>query len=201
MDLVRRLLAEPPLPVEEERRLAVLARAGDREARDLLVRRSLRLVALRVCALGFRGDDADDALQVGTLALMSAVARFDPDRGVRLATYAWPWLTRALHAHRAPGPEVPHAVVPDSGPTPSDAPGPGVDVDLSGLSDRERAVLATRFSRSADGVCPTPWADVAERLGLSVGTARRAGDRALSRLREGVGRVTHRAPRVGDIPP
>lgn len=86
MDLVRRLLGEPSLTAEEEHRLAVLARAGDDDAREVLLRRSLRLAALRVWALGFRGDDVDDALQVAVLALMSAVARFDPDRGARLAT-------------------------------------------------------------------------------------------------------------------
>ncbi len=201
MDLVRRLLGEPSLTAEEEHRLAVLARAGDDDARAVLLRRSLRLAALRVWALGFRGDDVDDALQVAVLALMSAVARFDPDRGARLATYAWPWITRALHAHREARPEVPHDVVPEPRDRRAD---PSVGVvagHLAGLPRRERAVLEARFSRTPEGACPTPWTDVATRLGLPVSTARRVGDQALSRLREGVGRVTDRAPRVGDIPP
>ncbi len=141
MDLVRRLLGEPSLTAEEEHRLAVLARAGDDDAREVLLRRSLRLAALRVWALGFRGDDVDDALQVAVLALMSAVARFDPDRGARLATYAWPWITRALHAHREARPEVPHDVVPEPRDRRAD---PSVGVvagHLAGLPRRERAVL------------------------------------------------------------
>jgi DNA-directed RNA polymerase sigma subunit (sigma70/sigma32) len=200
MDLVRRLLREPPMTAEEERRLARAARDGDVEARDALVRGSLRLVALRVCALGFRGHDVDDAFQVGACALLSAVARFDADRGARLATYAWPWITRALHAHRAARVEVPHAQVPE----PLAPAGPTCSVaweHLAGLTERERDVLAARFATTPDGRCPTPWDDVADHLGVSVSTVRRVGDRAVSRLRRRVGTVTHRAPRVGDIPP
>ncbi|MCX6408197.1 MAG: sigma-70 family RNA polymerase sigma factor [Propionibacteriales bacterium] len=200
MDLVRRLLGEPSLTAEEEHRLAALARAGDDAARAALLRGSLRLAALRVWALGFRGDDVDDALQVAVLALMSAVARFDPDRGARLATYAWPWITRALHAHRQARPEVPHDVVPEPRASPHDSAGDVVGC-LAGLPPRERAVLLERFSRTPEGTCPTPWSDVASRLDLPVSTVRRVGDQALSRLREGVGRVTDRAPRVGGIPP
>src|SRR5688572_4857952 len=72
------------------------ARAGDRHARDELVRESLRLVALRAHHLGLRGEDLDEAMQSGTLGLIAAVDRFDPDRGCRLATYAWPWITAAI---------------------------------------------------------------------------------------------------------
>lgn len=201
MDLVRRLLQEAPLAPDEERRLASLARAGDGVARDALVRGSLRLVAMRVRALGFAAGEIDDAFQVGAMALLSAVARFDPDHGTRLATYAWPWITRALQEHRRPRPEVPHGVVPEP---PSVGPGhevPALLDDLAPLTTHERDVLLLRFTRAPDGTCPTPWADVAERLGVSVSTARRTGDRAVSRLRQRVGRVCDRAPRVGAIPP
>ena len=37
-------------------------------------------------------------MQSGTLGLIAAVDRFDPDRGCRLATYAWPWITAAIRA-------------------------------------------------------------------------------------------------------
>lgn len=197
---MRRLLQEDPLEAEEERRLAVLARAGDDAARDVLLRRSLRLVALRVRALGFRGDDVDDAFQVGAFALMAAVGRYDPDRGARLATYAWPWITRALQAHRVARREVPHAVLPEPR-VPSEPAGRQAWDHLAVLTEQEREVLAARFATTPDGVCPVPWDDVAGRLGVSASTARRVGDRAVSRLRARVGTVTHRAPRVGDSPP
>ena len=94
--LIATLLAEPPLDASEERRLALAAVRGDEEARAVLVRRSLRLVALRVRSLGAAGADADDAFQCGALGLLAAVARYDPDRGARLATFAWPWITAGV---------------------------------------------------------------------------------------------------------
>jgi DNA-directed RNA polymerase specialized sigma subunit len=201
MDLVRRLLQEPALDAAEERRLASLALAGDRAARDALLRASLRLVAMRVRAMGFASRDVDDAFQVGVVALMAAVARFDPDRGARLATYAWPWVTRALEEHRRPCREVPHAEVGDVVPGPPTPAAPAAVDDLSVLSSREREVVVARFSRTPDGRCPTPWSEVARELGLGVSTVRRLGDRAVSRLRREVGTVGDRAPRVGADPP
>ncbi len=201
MDLVRRLLQEPALDAAEERRLASLALAGDRTARDALLRASLRLVAMRVRAMGFAPGDLDDAFQVGVVALMAAVARFDPDRGARLATYAWPWLTRALEEHRRPRREVPHAEVREAVRNRAAPASPAAVDDLAVLSARERDVVVARFSRTPDGRCPTPWADVARELGLGLSTARRLGDQAVSRLRREVGTVGDRAPRVGADPP
>lgn len=201
MDLVRRLLAEPDLDQQEERRLAVLARSGDVDARDALLRASLRLVALRVRALGFGPRDVDDAFQVGVVALMAAVARYDPARGIRLATYAWPWITRALQAHRAHRHDVPHDRLPEPPRARSvGASSPVLDA-LAVLDARERDVLVARFSPTPEGRCPTPWAEVADRLGLGTSTARRIGEQALSRARREVGRVCDRAPLAGADPP
>lgn len=201
MDLVRRLLQEEPLAQAEERRLALASRSGDVDARDALVRGSLRLVAMRVRALGFGPAEVDDAFQVGAMALLSAVARYDPDRGARLATYAWPWITGALQEHRRARPEVPHDVLPEPSSGTGEHQGPELLDDLAPLTATERDVLLLRFARAPDGTCPTPWTVVAEHLGVSVSTARRTGDRAVSRLRQEVGRVCDRAPRVGAIPP
>jgi len=43
-----------------------------------------------------RGVPYDDLVQEGTLGLMQAVERFDPDRGVKFSTYAGWWIRRAL---------------------------------------------------------------------------------------------------------
>src|ERR1044071_8248696 len=82
---LRGILATPPLSRERELELARSARAGSKEARGDLIRLSLRLVAMRARSLGVPAEDFDDALQAGTVALIAAVDRFDPDRGVRLA--------------------------------------------------------------------------------------------------------------------
>ncbi len=64
-------------------------------------------MALRAHHLGLRGEALDEAVQSGTLGLIAAVDRFDPDRGCRLATYAWPWITAAIRA-------IPRADAPNS---------------------------------------------------------------------------------------
>lgn len=200
MDL-QRLLRDPPLPEDEERRLAAAAREGDVQARDELVRASLRLVAMRVRAMGFVGHDADDAFQIGVLALLAAVARYDPARRARLATFAWPWITHALSALRVGRPEDLTDRVPDGPAADADAP-PGVLATLvDALPREEREVVVERFLRGSDAPGPTPWAEVARRLGTSPSTARRRGARAVSRLREGVATVGDRASLVGADPP
>ncbi len=96
-----RMLATAPLSRESERELARSARTGDAEARSELIRRSLRLVAMRVCHLGVAAGDVDDALQAGAVGLIAALDRFDPDRDVRLSTFAWPWITAAIRSTAA----------------------------------------------------------------------------------------------------
>ena len=41
----------------------------------------------------------NDLVQEGTLGLVEAVRRFDPDRGVRLSTYAMWWIRQAIQDH------------------------------------------------------------------------------------------------------
>jgi RNA polymerase sigma-32 factor len=96
-DPFRRYLAEirkyPALDREEEQALARRYReTGDREALFRLVTANLRMV-VRV-ALSFRRAARNllDLIQEGTLGLLHAVERFDPDLGVRLPTYAAWWV-------------------------------------------------------------------------------------------------------------
>jgi RNA polymerase sigma-32 factor len=84
----------PLLAREEELDLARRAGRGDADALHRLVASHLRYVL--VIARRYRGWGApmNDLIQQGTLGLVQAVRRFDPDRGVRLSTYAM-WAIRA----------------------------------------------------------------------------------------------------------
>jgi RNA polymerase sigma-B factor len=62
-------------------------RTRDVELRDVLVERHLGLVRHTVRRFANRGEPFDDLFQVGALALVKAVDGFDPERGVRFATY------------------------------------------------------------------------------------------------------------------
>lgn len=87
----------PLLSQEEELAFAKRWREhGDRDAAYRLVTSHLRLVAK--IAMRYRGYGLPlaDVVSEGNLGLMQAVKRFDPDRGVRLATYAMWWIKAAI---------------------------------------------------------------------------------------------------------
>ena len=90
----------PMLTAEEEVRLARRFREqGDLEAARQLVVSHLRLVvALARGYLGY-GLPHGDLIQEGNIGLMKAVKRFDPDRGVRLVSFAIHWIKAEMHEY------------------------------------------------------------------------------------------------------
>src|SRR5216110_3844280 len=88
----------PMLSLEEERALARKFRSdNDVEAARQLVLSHLRLVvAVARGYLGY-GLPQGDLIQEGNIGLMKAVKRFDPERGVRLASFAIHWIKAEIH--------------------------------------------------------------------------------------------------------
>ncbi|HSD35441.1 MAG TPA: sigma-70 family RNA polymerase sigma factor [Alphaproteobacteria bacterium] len=85
---------QPFLSPEEEDALARRALAGDAAAEERLICSHLRFVARMARAYRSYGLPLSDLLQEGTVALIQAIRRYDPNRGARLATYAM-WSIRA----------------------------------------------------------------------------------------------------------
>jgi RNA polymerase sigma-32 factor len=88
----------PILSAEEETRLAREFREKD----DIEAARQLVLSHLRVVvaiARGYMGYGLQqaDLIQEGNIGLMKAVKRFDPDRGVRLVSFAIHWIKAEMH--------------------------------------------------------------------------------------------------------
>lgn len=79
---------QKPMTPEEERVYVEKCRAGDQEARDLLIERNLRLVAHVVKKYAGTGEDQDDLISVGTIGLIKAINTFDPEKSNKLSTYA-----------------------------------------------------------------------------------------------------------------
>ncbi len=90
----------PMLSETEEYALARrFADAGDIEAARALVTSHLRLViAIARGYLGY-GLPHADLIQEGNIGLMKAVKRFDPDRGVRLVSFAMHWIKAEIHEY------------------------------------------------------------------------------------------------------
>ena len=77
-----------PLTAAEERYYMQKYTEGDLEAKHILIERNLRLVAHIVKKYQTVCDDTEDLLSIGTIGLIKAVVTFDPNKSVRLGTYA-----------------------------------------------------------------------------------------------------------------
>ncbi|MFZ2628759.1 MAG: RNA polymerase sigma factor RpoH [Rugosibacter sp.] len=90
----------PMLSEAEEYALAHrLTETGDIEAARALVTSHLRLViAIARGYLGY-GLPHADLIQEGNIGLMKAVKRFDPERGVRLVSFAMHWIKAEIHEY------------------------------------------------------------------------------------------------------
>ncbi|MBI1376299.1 MAG: SigB/SigF/SigG family RNA polymerase sigma factor [Frankiales bacterium] len=70
-----------------------------RRARDELVTLHLPLVQYLARRFRDRGEPLEDLVQVGTIGLIKAVDRFEPERGLELSTYATPTIVGEIKRH------------------------------------------------------------------------------------------------------
>jgi RNA polymerase sigma factor (sigma-70 family) len=98
-ELLARYLAqigrERLLTHEEEIDLSRRVRAGEKQAREKLIEKNLRLVVSVAKKYRGMGLPFGDLIQEGNIGLMKAVEKFDPDRGFRFSTYATWWIRQA----------------------------------------------------------------------------------------------------------
>ncbi|MGI6119290.1 MAG: RNA polymerase sporulation sigma factor SigE [Desulfosporosinus sp.] len=78
----------PPLNSEEEGALLKRLEAGDLSIRDILIERNLRLVVYIARKFENTGIGIEDLVSIGTIGLIKAVNTFDPQKKIKLATYA-----------------------------------------------------------------------------------------------------------------
>jgi RNA polymerase sigma-32 factor len=90
----------PLLTVEEEQALARSYRAkGDARAAHRLVTANLRFVVKVAYEYRSYGFSVIDLVQEGNIGLMKAVQKFDPDKGIRLISYAVWWIRAYIQSH------------------------------------------------------------------------------------------------------
>ncbi|MFZ3101106.1 MAG: RNA polymerase sporulation sigma factor SigE [Desulfitobacteriaceae bacterium] len=78
----------PPLNSEEEGILLERLELGDSLVRDILIERNLRLVVYIARKFENTGIGIEDLVSIGTIGLIKAVNTFDPQKKIKLATYA-----------------------------------------------------------------------------------------------------------------
>ena len=89
-------LRQPRLSRAEEQELFRRLRLGDRAAAAKLVTSHLRFVLHIAKRYNNQEHPLADLIQEGTVGLLEAVKRFNPDRDVQLSTYAMWWIRAAI---------------------------------------------------------------------------------------------------------
>lgn len=87
---------------DKERTRELFARykdKGDMAARDQLIVNHLNLVRFLAAKFANRGEPLDDLVQVGTIGLIKAIDRFEPERGLEFTTYATPTILGEIKRH------------------------------------------------------------------------------------------------------
>ncbi|MDQ8184139.1 sigma-70 family RNA polymerase sigma factor [Pelagicoccus sp. SDUM812002] len=86
----------PLLTPAQEITLARRIQAGEKEARDLMIKSNLRLVVKIAHDYKDFGLPVLDLISEGNIGLVKAVERFDPDKGGKLSTYAAWWIKQSI---------------------------------------------------------------------------------------------------------
>jgi len=84
------------LTAAQELDLAIKMRGGDDSARDMLINSNLRLAFSRAKLYQNRGMGLPDLVGHATVGLITAVDKFDPERGLRFSTMAIPWIDHTV---------------------------------------------------------------------------------------------------------
>ena len=77
-----------PLSASEEKEYLERCKEGDEEAKNILILRNMRLVAHVVKKYQNVDYDMEDLISVGSIGLIKAINTFNPEKNIKLATYA-----------------------------------------------------------------------------------------------------------------
>lgn len=73
--------------------------SADPAAREQLIVNHLNLVRFLAAKFNNRGEPLEDLVQVGTIGLIKAIDRFEPERGLEFTTYATPTILGEIKRH------------------------------------------------------------------------------------------------------
>jgi RNA polymerase primary sigma factor len=81
---------------DQEKQLARQIEAGNKDARERMIRANLRLVVNIARSYTGKGLSLQDLIEEGNLGLLRAVEGFDPDMNTRFSTYASYWIKQSI---------------------------------------------------------------------------------------------------------
>lgn len=197
----------PPLNREEEEYLLSKLHTGDSAVRAMLIERNLRLVVYIARKFENTGINIEDLVSIGTIGLIKAVNTFDPEKKIKLATYASRCIENEILMFLRRNSKIKSEVSFDE-PLNIDWDGNelllsdvlGTDNDiiyrdleeqvdkkllynaLDKLSERERVIMELRFGLSGEE--EKTQKDVADMLGISQSYISRLEKRIIKRLQK-----------------
>ncbi len=193
------------LPASREKECLEKMAQGSPEARRELIEHNLRLVAHIVKKYYVNGSDQEDLISIGTIGLIKGIDSFNPNKGIRLSSYASKCIENEILMFFRAGKKSAQDVSINE-PIDTDKDGNALtlmdtmavddtvidDLDvrmkseklydyLPALEPRERSVICMRYGLG--GRAPLPQREVAARLGISRSYVSRIEKRALEKLR------------------
>ena len=203
-----------PLTREEEERLVQDLKTDDGRVRAVLIEHNLRLVAYIARKFENTGIGIEDLISIGTIGLIKAVNTFDPQKKIKLATYASRCIENEILMYLRRNSRLRQEVSLDE-PLNTDWDGNELllsdvlgteddtvyrvieeDVEkqllltaLGRLPGREQRIMRLRFGLEGNGQGRTQK-EVADALGISQSYISRLEKRILYRLRKEMARMT-----------
>ena len=202
----------PPLKKDEEEELVDSLNTGEEAIRNTLIERNLRLVVYIARKFENTGVGVEDLISVGTIGLIKAVNTFNPEKKIKLATYASRCIENEILMYLRRNSKV-KAEVSFYEPLNIDWDGNELllsdilgtendtvynliedEVDkqllflaLKNLNEREKEIVRLRFGLS--GYCEKTQKEVADILGISQSYISRLEKKIISRLKKEINKM------------
>ena len=196
-----------PLSEKQEREYLRRFKNGDMTARNVLVEHNLRLVAHIIKKYYGKQNEQDDLVSIGTIGLIKAIDTFDPDKNIRLSSYASRCIENEILMHfRAAKKTAQDISLNETIDTDKDG-NPLTLMDIMAvddtilddldrklnsrklgqfireeLSDREKTVILLRYGLG--GTEPLTQKEIAKQLGISRSYVSRIETKALKKLKK-----------------
>ena len=200
----------PPLSQEEENeRISQLATDMEKDAKQVLIEHNLRLVVYIAKKFDNTGIGVEDLISIGTIGLIKAINTYNPEKNIKLATYASRCIENEILMYLRRNNKVRMEVSIDE-PLNVDWDGNelllsdilGTDEDiiykdmeneaeqkmlkkaLSKLSDREKLIISLRFGLNNREEEAMTQKEVADLLGISQSYISRLDKKIMKRLKK-----------------
>ena len=201
-----------PAPFDSVREAEVLRKFGtseDKEARSALIEHNLRLVVYIAKKFDNTGVGVEDLISIGTIGLIKGINTFNPDKNIKLATYAsrcieneiLMYLRRNSKTKLEVSIDEPlnvdwdgnELLLSDILGTDEDVVGKDMETDverkllktaIEKLSGRERMIIVLRFGLNTSGGEEKTQKEVADMLGISQSYISRLEKKIMGRLKK-----------------